>query len=300
MKTLSRSKLSYYAFGGASLSSYGAGYGFGPIEKEQDLLHLAFDLGVNTYDTAPFYGYGQSELTLGEFSQNKREKIFLINKGGLTWDQNKRFDVINTCEVYEKMLSESLKRLKTDFLDLYLVHHSSKEDIRYVAEFLVKKKEKGIIRYLGYCNLNLEEVKKFHEIILPDAVQYEVNLIRDVSQNLLDFIQKAYFFSWGPFSQGLLTGSWGPFHELDARSKAPWWKKRYKKNLIEKLKNIQKTKSLVEINLEYLKSKKYINSILIGFKSEQQLKEILLREEKVDPLFNDFLEKEFSDVRTYT
>ena len=125
-------KMEKIGFGAASLSGAGGGYGFGRSEAAQDLIDYAFELGIKYYDTAPIYGFGQSELELGKAIKHIREKVKIISKSGVSWHDTKRVNMTNDPEITLKMFEESLRRLDTDFIDIYMIHWPDKKiDIRY-------------------------------------------------------------------------------------------------------------------------------------------------------------------------
>src|SRR5688572_482163 len=131
------------SFGCGAISGEGGGYGFGPILERDavNLLNMAFDLGINLYDLAPIYGFGLAEKRLGRAFAKKREKVFLVSKCGVTWHENKRVNMTNDPIVAEKMLSQTLSHLRTDYVDLYMIHWpDSKLDIRVPMHALSKAK----------------------------------------------------------------------------------------------------------------------------------------------------------------
>jgi myo-inositol catabolism protein IolS len=150
-------------FGAASISGEGGGYGFGAISERDavQLLEQAFHAGIRLYDTAPIYGFGLSEKRIGLAFQQKREDVFYVSKGGVTWDQNKRVDKNNHPDVIQKMLEQSLRDLNTDYIDLYMIHWpDERHDIRPAMEVLTKAKAQNKIRFIGLCNTNERDFKK--------------------------------------------------------------------------------------------------------------------------------------------
>lgn len=126
-------------FGGASISGEGGGYGFGDISKDNaiSVLHHALERGIKVYDTAPIYGFGESERRIGEAFKNKREHAFIISKCGVTWHDSKRVNMTNDPVTTKKMIEQSLRDLSTDYIDLYMVHWPDKNtDIRHTLEVL--------------------------------------------------------------------------------------------------------------------------------------------------------------------
>jgi myo-inositol catabolism protein IolS len=185
-------------FGGAGLSSGGGGYGFGKIEGEIDLVHEAVDVGIEIFDTAPIYGFNQSEITLGLALKNLREKVKIVSKSGVTWHPNMRVDMSNDAKTTQKMLEQSLTNLNTDYIDIYMVHWPDpKTDIRYPLEVLAKAQIEGKIHSIGLCNTNLEDLTKALEMVKVEYLQSECNLFNIHSANLKLLLLKTISAQWG-------------------------------------------------------------------------------------------------------
>ena len=219
------------AFGGGALSSEGGGYGFGVVDKGESLraLRYAYDEGVRVFDTAPVYGFGESERRIGEAFGGKRENIFITSKCGVTWDGNKRIRMTNDPAVALKMFEQSLRDLGTDMIDLYMIHWPDKEvDIRRTMEVLHKLKGEKKIKYLGLCNTTLEDLERAQEVDAIDAVQSEHHFFRQQEDKLLKYLKERDipFFSWGTLDKGIISGTVTgkrKFDGSDCRSRAPWW-----------------------------------------------------------------------------
>lgn len=274
-------KLSSICFGGASISGEGRGYGFGEISESQsiDLVLNAYDQGINFFDTAPIYGFNESERRLAKALKDIREKITLVSKCGVDWHDNGRVNMSNEPKICQKMLDHSLKL--HDYIDIYMIHWPDKNiDIRYPLEVLQKAKDKRDIRHIGLCNTNQEDLEKASEVCEVSVVQSEVNLFNNQFASLNT---KAYKMGWGTFDKGVLTGNVRvdrKFDKDDCRSWAPWWKKSDWK---EKVKKVEKLKeyvnghgySLLEFALSFSLSLKNTHSAICGFKTSAQLQEII-------------------------
>ena len=154
------------------------GWHIGNIKEEKIALKMiaqAYELGINFYDTAFSYNDGASEMRYGKAFRGMRDKIFLMSKS----TQRKKIDA-------EKELELTLKRLQTDYLDLWQLHSvKTKEDVDKIFspggayEAAAKAKEQGKIRYIGitghydpYANL---EALKHHKLL--DTIQMPINLV---------------------------------------------------------------------------------------------------------------------------
>ena len=100
------------------------GYGWGYVSENAVIatVHRAIDGGVNFFDTADTYGLGQSERTLAKALEGRRENVIIATKFGVRTEKGKTsYD--NSPEYIEKALHNSLKRLNTDYIDLYQIHY---------------------------------------------------------------------------------------------------------------------------------------------------------------------------------
>ena len=98
---------------------------YGPTNDDATIqaVHEAIDHGITCFDTAAAYGLGHSEKLMGQAIQNKRQEIIVVTKGGLTWDPDKRRLFRDSSEqAIIEGCDGSLKRLNTDYIDLYLIH----------------------------------------------------------------------------------------------------------------------------------------------------------------------------------
>lgn len=290
-------EVSPISFGGGGVSGEGGGYGFGPITETQaiSLLHEARDLGIRLFDTAPIYGYGTSEIRMGKAFASQRDKVFLVSKSGISWSDRKKVFLSNEATLTERMLEESLKRLQTDYIDLYMIHWPDpKVDIREPMKVLSKAKKAGKIRAIGLSNSNQEDFLKAQEIEKVDVFQSEWSLFqKQARDNLFPLIRQhgVGFMGWGTLDKGILSETVTAerkFDATDARSWAPWWKGQ---NLTGKLKAVQRIKkrlteegySPLELALGFSLSAPEVSTALCGPKSSTQLRELIQATQHLPP-----------------
>lgn len=281
--------LSEITFGGASISGEGGGYGFGTLSETDAVktLHRALDLGINSFDTAPIYGFGMSEVRMGKAFKGKRDKVYITSKSGITWHDNGRVNMTNEPAIAEKMIEQTLKDLQTDYVDLYMVHWpDTKFDIRETLAVLKNAQAQGKIRHIGLCNTNLEDLNKAKEVARIEAVQCKHNFFdQDMMKSLSDYLEeeKISFMSWGTLDQGILSGNMKAgrkFDEADARSWAPWWDKKEvqrKADLVDKLLEIMKPmgKNGINLGISYNLNHPQMTTILCGAKGIGQLESLV-------------------------
>lgn len=275
--------LSKIIFGGGGISGEGRGYGFGKISETKaiDLLLYAYDQGINTFDNAPIYGFGLSEKRMGQAFKNCRDKVHLISKAGVDWHDNGRVNMSNDPKIVESMLEKSLKRLNSDYIDIYYIHWpDSKIDIRYPLEVLFNAQSQAKIKCIGLSNTNKDDLTKAEEVCKVDFIQGECNLFNDT---LRDFNAGYMTQGWGTFDKGILAGTVSPervFDEDDCRRSAPWWKKS---NWKERAKLAQDyPDDIFTTALSYSMTREYVDGPIIGFRTIEDIDKVLRTNISID------------------
>lgn len=278
-------QVSLIGFGAASLSGSGGGYGFGPIEDEAStaLVHAALDNGINLYDTAPIYGFGESERRLGLALKGRRDEAFLVSKCGVAYDERQRVRLDNSSETTQRMLEGSLRRLETDVIDLYMVHWPDEDvDIRHTVETMARAQERGLIRYVGLSNTNADELEKARQICPIDVVQFEASFLNPAALDKLEEsedLSKIGTMSWGTLAKGILTGRVDrnrTFDPSDARHSAPWWVNADHEPLYAVMARLEPLLASsghtgLDLAIGYLDYRQDVDTLLCGIRSMSQL-----------------------------
>ena len=163
---------------GMGCMGFSHGYGATPEEKESiRLMHLAHDLGCNFFDTAEAYGPYINEELVGKAVKPFRDKIILISKfvpvnlPGQTGEKLSKQGVRNALEA-------SLKRLQTDYIDLYYEHRVPLDsDVEEVAHWMGEFIKEGKIRAWGQSQSTAEQIRKAHAVTPLTAVQSEYSMM---------------------------------------------------------------------------------------------------------------------------
>lgn len=276
-------QVSRLCFGGCPMG----GYGWGKVSEEELIkaVQCAVDEGINFFDNADTYGLGKSEETLARALGDSRNKVVIGTKFGVRVENGKTF-YDNSPEWIEQALTASLKRLKTDYIDLYQVHYrDGKTPISEVVGTLEKMREKGYIRYYGLSNIHqedLEELKEFKGKFVSFQDEYSL-ACRKNEMDMVNLSKELRLtpVTWGSLGQGILTGKYDKdtkFGADDRRSRdiyVNFHGDKLMKNLeiVEVLKEIAKEEgkpvSAVAIRwiLDYLKD----SAVIVGIKNEKQL-----------------------------
>jgi aryl-alcohol dehydrogenase-like predicted oxidoreductase len=237
-RQLGRSGIEVSPMGVGCWAMGGSGWGGGADDAESmRAIHKALDMDVNFFDTADIYGMGHSETVLGEALDGRRDQAVIATKFTYSWDDETKTETgPNTSPEYIRSACEaSLKRLKTDYIDLYQFHWNDfgpdgAEAIRETLEELVAA---GKIRSYGWSTDFPDRARIFAHGEHCAAIQVEMNVIDDAP----DIIAVCDEFNLaainrGPLAMGLLTGKYKPDTDLpddDVRGpNAPDWMKYFK------------------------------------------------------------------------
>lgn len=191
------------------------GYGWGNVQESEllDAISEALDKGVNFFDTADTYGLGQSERTLAKGLGERRKNVVIESKFGVRVGGGKTvYD--NSPEYIQTALEESLRRLNTDYIDIYTIHYrDGKTPIADVIGKLDELKAAGKIRHYGLSNIHGNEADE----LIPYAEKFvccqdEFSLAcRKNETDLFSLQSKLHVtpMTWGSLGQGILTGKYG-------------------------------------------------------------------------------------------
>jgi len=202
----------------------------GTDEKESiEAIQASIDSGINFIDTAPAYGQGLSERFIEKALRGRRDKVVIATKCGLRWDLKKGlyfFDYAPGVPIYKYLsresieyeLDQSLKRLGTDYIDLYQSHwQDPTTPISETMETFLRLKEKGKIKAIGVSNASLEEIKEYSRYGVIDSDQEKYSLLdRSLESDLLPWCEKntVSVLAYSSMSKGLLTGKMSPDREF--------------------------------------------------------------------------------------
>ena len=271
----------------------------GADEKEAlEALDSSIDLGMTTIDTAPVYGFGHSEKLVGKAIKGKRDKVEILSKFGLVWSGTKGSFFFssadnsgNPLDIYRyaagdsiiKECEESLRRLKTDYIDLLQIHWPDPTTaIEETMEAMNKLLEQGKVRAIGVCNyddIELTEGLKFANLA-SNQVPYSM-LRRDIESKLVPLCLKENvgILAYSPLQRGLLTGKFSPdhkFNEGDNRPTTPYFKpeniEKVNSFLLE-IKPIAESKSasLAQLVLRWTIEQPGVASALAGARNSKQV-----------------------------
>jgi aryl-alcohol dehydrogenase-like predicted oxidoreductase len=224
-------------FGGMCLSHT---YGIPPDDETAAAVLLkALDLGYNHIDSAALYGFGANETLVGNVLSGRRGEFILVTKGGMFRNAQGQREIDGRPEMIKRNCEESLKRLRTDVIDLYYLHRWDKrlpveESVGALAD-LVKE---GKVKAIGLSEVSATTLRKAHAVHPITALQTEYSLwTRNAEVAVLDTCRelRIAFVAFSPIARGFLGG--GPmdpatFPPKDIRLGMPrFQKEHFAKNL---------------------------------------------------------------------
>ena len=203
-------------------------YGWGKVSENNmlDAVCAAVDAGVNIFDTADIYGLGKSEENLGKALKGKRHEVAIATKFGVRIENGKTF-YDNSPNWIRTAAENSLKRLCTDYIDIYQLHYrDGTTPISTVVEALEDLKSEGKIRYYGLSNIHkedIEDLKSYFGSFVSFQDEYSLACRKNES-DILDISNSLQLtpFTWGSLGQGVLTGKYDEhtvFGKDDRRSR---------------------------------------------------------------------------------
>ncbi len=259
-------------------------------EDARPIVHTALDLGVTLIDTADCYGSGGSESALGEILGSRRQEIVLATKFGLSLETTPRRVLPVTRDYIMKAAEDSLRRLRTDWIDLYQLHalHPQTE-MAEVLRALDDLMTQGKVRHIGCSNLPAWRVVdanwRAQSLGLQPFVssQNEYNLlVREVEKELLPALQEKQmaFLPFYPLAAGVLTGKYRKGETVPEGvrlDQVPHLAARYFTEetmvIVEALRAFAEARgrSLLELSFAWLASHHVIPSIIAGASRPEQV-----------------------------
>lgn len=213
------------------LGCMGMSFSYGVLPNKKDmvsLIHSAIDLGVTFFDTAEIYGPYTNEELLGEAFLGKRDDVIIATKFGFDVESGKLTELNSKPQNIKRMVEGSLKRLKTDRIDLLYQHrvdiNTPIEDTAGAVKELIQE---GKVKYFGLSEANAATIRRAHKVQLVTALQSEYSMwYRDREQDVFSTLEELNigFVPYSPLGKGFLTGAFSEtttFASTDFRSKVP-------------------------------------------------------------------------------
>ncbi|MFD3447870.1 aldo/keto reductase [Microbacteriaceae bacterium 4G12] len=173
------------------------------------IIHSAIDAGINFLDTADLYDYGLNEQFVGKAIKGKRNQVVLATKVGNRWTEEKSGWSWDPSKAYIKHeVKESLRRLNTDYIDLYQLHGGTIDDpIDETIAAFEELQQEGVIRFYGISSIRPNVIREYVTRSHIVSVLMEYNILNRRAEELFPFLQEhnVSVIARGPLAKGLLT-----------------------------------------------------------------------------------------------
>ncbi|MBN1386822.1 MAG: aldo/keto reductase [Bacteroidales bacterium] len=214
-------------------------YGAGDKKESIETIHESIDQGINFIDTADIYGNGHNEILVGEALRNLRQDVILATKFGFIGGENNDLHVNGRPEYVKKACDASLKRLGTEYIDLYYLHRLDKNvPVEDTVGAMSRLVEKGKIRFIGLSEVSAGTLNRAVNVHPVAALQSEYSLTtRDIENSVIPSCRKnnVAIVAFSPLGRALLTLSIKNVEDLeenDFRRNIPRFQgNNFKKNL---------------------------------------------------------------------
>lgn len=263
-----------------------------------EAIHAALDAGITSIDTAPVYGQGLSEEIVADALKGiPRDKVQLLTKYGMRWDDsrgtlafkskdnNGRDIAVHRYAGKESVIKEcedSLRRLKTDYIDLYQIHWPDvTTPVSETMEAVIRLQEQGKVREAGVCNYTAAQMQEAEATVklASDQVPYSM-VLRDIEQELVPYCLDHHkgILAYSPLQRGVLTGKFSPDHhfaEGDHRPGTPFYKPENIRRInafLQKIKPLadEKQATLAQLVIRWTIDQPGITAALVGARNARQ------------------------------
>ena len=246
-------------------------------------VQRAVELGVNFFDTSDMYGWGHSEEIVGQALKPYRDRVFIATKVGYWHDDQGRRTFNESRDYILQACEASLRRLQTDYIDLYQCHLWRTERWTEFLDAFETLQQQGKIRAFGVSTNDFDMVQRFNERNNLSSVQSNYNLLdRKPEQGTLPYCQAhgIAFIARGPLAMGKLSGKYTKdtrFDPGDIRSK--WLEDDDRKNFERDIEAVERLKSvaaktemtLPQLAIKFVLTHEAVSICIPGAKNRSQL-----------------------------
>lgn len=188
-------------------------FAWGPQEDNESIaaIHAALDHGINWIDTAAVYGLGHSEEVVARALHGRSKRPYVFTKCERVWDAQGRIAGSLKAHSIRGECEASLRRLRTDVIDLYQIHWPQpEEDIEEAWTTLAELQREGKVRWIGVSNFNAAQIQRCEAIAPVTSLQPPYSIISpEIEESLLPHCLKRHIgvIVYSPMKSGLLSGS---------------------------------------------------------------------------------------------
>jgi len=277
-------EISEVGFGAWAIGGNQFGNSYGPVQDVESLRAIAsaVDLGCTFFDTADVYGHGHSEELLGQALKGRRTRVIIATKGGSDFYHDPpRLNFTESHLIFA--VEESLKRLGTDYIDLYQLHNPPFSIIEggRVFEPLEKLKAQGKIRHYGISIHDPQEGMLAMKVGKPAAIQVVYNYLRrDAAEELFAraLAEGVGIIAREPLANGFLTGKYTKDSVFPVGDIRHQWPSKYQTQLVHQIESFKKSigqtaLTLAQSAIRFVLTQPAVSSVIPGCKTAEQARE---------------------------
>ncbi|WP_020614817.1 aldo/keto reductase [Paenibacillus daejeonensis] len=243
--TLGNSKISLSSIGLGIMGMSPGIYGETNDEQSIQTIHRALELGVTLFDTADVYGNGHNEELLGKALQGRREQAIIATKFSYTPNYE---GISGHPDYVRKAIEDSLRRLNTDYIDLYYQHRVDPQvPIEETVGAMSDLVKAGKVRAIGLSEASASTIRRAHAVHPVSALESEYSLwSRDIEEEILPTLRELGIthVAYSPLSRGFISGELSSFEDLAADDLRRWMPRFQGENFDKNIQIVNKIKEI--------------------------------------------------------
>ncbi|QFT89506.1 General stress protein 69 [Bacillus sp. THAF10] len=244
--------------------------------KAVDIVKKALDLGINYFDTADLYDFGENEKLVGKALKGVRDQVVLATKAGNRWTPGKEgWEWDPSKKHIKSAVKDSLSRLGTDYIDLYQLHGGTIDDpFEETIEAFEELKSEGLIREYGISSIRPNVIKRFVEKSSIVSVMMQYSMLDTRPEEWLEYLDThgVSVIARGPLAKGLLSDKGvEKLHTKFAEKGYMAYSKKELEELVRKLLTIADGRPLEAAAFEYCLAHPSVAAVIPGASSVEQL-----------------------------
>lgn len=278
--------LSPIGIGAWAMGGSGWAFSWGPQDDKDSIaaIHAALEAGINWIDTAAVYGYGHAEEVVARALQGVSPRPYVFTKCGRNWNERGEIVKILKRDAVRQECENSLRRLRTDVIDLYQIHWPEpEEEIEEGWETLVRLKEEGKVRWIGVSNFQVRHLERISRIAPVTSIQPPYSIVQpEAEREILPYAAEHGIgvIVYAPMKSGLLTGAMtrervATLHPEDWRRRSPYFQEPALSRhlaLVELLRRIgaRHGRTPGEVAIAWTLRHPAVTGAIVGMRSPQQ------------------------------
>jgi len=241
----------------------------------QEIINAALEEGINYFDTADLYDFGVNEEIVGKALKDVRDQVIIATKAGNRWNKERTGWSWDPSKKYIKeAVKGSLKRLQTDYIDLYQLHGGTIEDnMENTIEAFEDLKSEGIIRYYGISSIRPNVIHEYIERSSIISIMMQYSLLDRRPEEIFPFIKEhqVSVVTRGPLAKGLLSKKWTS--KLSEKGYLEYSHQELH-DLLSSIQNklVSESRSMTELALQFNLANDTVASIIAGASSVEQVR----------------------------